>query len=57
MRACPRRATSFESGMIYGYDFLRLAAIRRTDREMTGLPPPLSLSLSRLIVYTYLSIF
>jgi len=45
MRACPRRATSFESGMIYGHGFLRRSAIRHTDREMTG-PPSLSLSLS-----------
>jgi len=51
MRACPRRATSFESGMIYEYGFLRFPTIRCTDREMTEspLPPslPLSLSLSR----------
>lgn len=43
MRACPRRATSFESGMIYGHGFLRRSAIRHTDREMTGAPLLLSL--------------
>lgn len=52
MRACPRRATSFESGMIYGYGFLRLTTIRRTDGEMTGLSPSLSFSLSHSIVHT-----
>ena len=52
MRVCRRRATSFESDMIYRYSFLWLAAIRCTDREMTEPPSSPPLSLSHLIVHT-----